>query len=88
MPRAANHRPAIATVGDLRGMHATVMGLGLHGGGLAAARFLIRHGAFVTVTDLRDETVLGPSLDSLPARCARCGWCSAAMRSTTSPRPT
>ena len=65
MPGAALHRLAPATVRDLRGMRATVMGLGLHGGGLAAARFLIRHGARVTVTDLRDETVLGPSLDQL-----------------------
>ena len=65
MPGAGRHRPAIAATRDLRGLRATVMGLGLHGGGLAAARFLIRHGARVTVTDLRDETVLAPSLEQL-----------------------
>ena len=65
MPRAGGRRAAITTVRDLHGMRATVMGLGLHGGGLAAARFLVRHGARVTVTDLRDETALAPSLDRL-----------------------
>ena len=63
-PRS-EHGAAITSAGDLRGMRATVMGLGLHGGGLAAARFLIRHGARVTVTDLRDETALRPSLERL-----------------------
>jgi UDP-N-acetylmuramoylalanine--D-glutamate ligase len=65
MPGAGKHRTVITTPRDLRGLRATVMGLGLHGGGLAAAQFLIRHGARVTVTDLLDETVLGPSLDQL-----------------------
>lgn len=41
------------------------MGLGLHGGGLAAARFLAKRGAEVTVTDLRDEATLEPSLRQL-----------------------
>ncbi len=54
------HAPA-----DLNGMRATVMGLGLHGGGLAAAQYLAAHGAEVTVTDLRDEQVLAPSLEQL-----------------------
>ena len=65
MPRAGEQRAAIATARDLHGMRATVMGLGLHGGGLAAAQFLIRHGARVTVTDLRGAAVLGPSLEQL-----------------------
>ena len=65
MPRAGEQRAAITTARDLHGMRATVMGLGLHGGGLAAAQFLIRHGARVTVTDLRGEAVLRPSLDRL-----------------------
>lgn len=55
----------IAAAADLRGMRATVMGLGLHGGGLATAQFLIRHGARVTVTDVRTETVLGAALEQL-----------------------
>lgn len=53
------------------GAKVTVMGLGLHGGGASAARFLAREGAEVTVTDLRNETELAASLDaiaSLPIR--------------------
>ena len=47
------------------------MGLGLHGGGATAARFLAERGCEVTVTDLRDETTLAPSiadLEDLPIR--------------------
>ncbi len=47
---------------DLRGLRVTVMGLGLHGGGVAAARYLASPGAELTVTDLRTEDVLAPSL--------------------------
>lgn len=47
------------------GMKVLVMGLGLHGGGLESARYLVRSGARVTVTDLRDEKVLAPSLEKL-----------------------
>jgi UDP-N-acetylmuramoylalanine--D-glutamate ligase len=41
------------------------MGLGLHGGGLESARYLARHGAELTVTDLRDEKVLASSIEKL-----------------------
>ena len=47
------------------GIHATVMGLGRFGGGVAAARFLALHGAVVTVTDLRSAEELGDSLELL-----------------------
>lgn len=47
------------------GMRALVMGLGLNGGGLESARFLASRGADVTVTDLRDEKVLAPSIEKL-----------------------
>ncbi|MDR2792854.1 MAG: UDP-N-acetylmuramoyl-L-alanine--D-glutamate ligase [Treponema sp.] len=47
------------------GMKALIMGLGLHGGGLASARYLAAHGADLTVTDLRDEKTLAPSLERL-----------------------
>ncbi|MHC4884018.1 MAG: UDP-N-acetylmuramoyl-L-alanine--D-glutamate ligase, partial [Planctomycetota bacterium] len=43
----------------------TVMGLGLFGGGVGAARFWAGLGSTVTVTDLRDATVLAPSLQAL-----------------------
>ncbi|MHC4780531.1 MAG: UDP-N-acetylmuramoyl-L-alanine--D-glutamate ligase [Planctomycetota bacterium] len=48
-----------------KGKKATVMGLGLFGGGAAVTRFLCRLGARVTVTDLRGEEVLAPSLSAL-----------------------
>lgn len=38
------------------------MGLGLHGGGLASALFFIKEGAELTITDLRSEKVLEPTL--------------------------
>ncbi|MDR2633293.1 MAG: UDP-N-acetylmuramoyl-L-alanine--D-glutamate ligase [Treponema sp.] len=48
-----------------QGMQVLVMGLGLHGGGLASVRYLAREGAQITVTDLRDEKTLAPSLEPL-----------------------
>jgi UDP-N-acetylmuramoylalanine--D-glutamate ligase len=47
------------------GMNVTVMGLGIHGGGLATALFFARHGARVTVTDLRPASILKDSMESL-----------------------
>ncbi len=47
------------------GANVVVMGLGLNGGGLESARFLASRGAAVTVTDLRDEKTLGPSIEKL-----------------------
>ncbi len=52
---------------ELSGKKVTVMGLGLHGGGLASARYLCEQGAEVTVTDLRSESDLIGSLDQLGA---------------------
>jgi UDP-N-acetylmuramoylalanine--D-glutamate ligase len=50
---------------DFRGRRVTVMGLGHFGGGAAAARWLARQGAFVTVTDLAGERVLSDALAAL-----------------------
>jgi UDP-N-acetylmuramoylalanine--D-glutamate ligase len=50
---------------DFTGRKVTIMGLGLNGGGLASTLFFVRRGAEVTVTDLRTEEVLGPSLEAL-----------------------
>ncbi|MCY3021212.1 MAG: UDP-N-acetylmuramoyl-L-alanine--D-glutamate ligase, partial [Planctomycetota bacterium] len=47
------------------GTHVTVMGLGLFGGGVGAARFFAENGAHVTVTDQRSESALQESLDAL-----------------------
>jgi len=53
----------------LEGARVTVMGLGLFGGGVGAAKFLVRAGARVTVTDQKDAHHLRESvaaLDGLP----------------------
>ena len=47
---------------DYSGRRATIMGLGHFGGGVAAARWLARQGAIVTITDLADEKTLADSL--------------------------
>ena len=56
----------------LRGRRVLVMGLGLLGGGVAAARYAVQQGADeVVVTDMRTAAVLEPSLlklEGLPIR--------------------
>ncbi|MDR1859214.1 MAG: UDP-N-acetylmuramoyl-L-alanine--D-glutamate ligase [Treponema sp.] len=52
---------------DYSGMKVLIMGLGLHGGGLESGRYLLRHEAELTVTDLRDEQTLAPSIAQLEA---------------------
>ncbi|MEP7200246.1 MAG: UDP-N-acetylmuramoyl-L-alanine--D-glutamate ligase [Chloroflexota bacterium] len=42
-----------------------VMGLGVHGGGVGVAKFFAKHGARVTVTDLKTPDELGESLKQL-----------------------
>jgi UDP-N-acetylmuramoylalanine--D-glutamate ligase len=50
----------------LRGRRVLVMGLGLLGGGVSAARYAVEQGAAeVAVTDLRPEEVLKPSVEQL-----------------------
>ena len=41
------------------------MGLGVNAGGLGVTRFLVEAGAEVTVTDLRDEALLRPTLEQM-----------------------
>jgi UDP-N-acetylmuramoylalanine--D-glutamate ligase len=50
---------------DLTGKRVLVFGLGVHGGGLGVARWLVRQGAHVTVTDLKRAEELEPSLEAL-----------------------
>ena len=52
-------------VGDLKDKKITVMGLGLHGGGIGTVRFLVSAGAKVIVTDLKSKEYLAPSLEKL-----------------------
>ncbi|MDO8581294.1 MAG: hypothetical protein Q7S16_00255 [bacterium] len=47
---------------SFRGKRVTVMGLGLHGGGVSVAVWLLKHGARVTVTDLKTKKELAGSL--------------------------
>ncbi len=47
------------------------MGIGLHGGGLETIRYLERHGARVTATDLRSESELRPTLNLLESSTVR-----------------
>ncbi|OGZ05661.1 MAG: UDP-N-acetylmuramoylalanine--D-glutamate ligase [Candidatus Lloydbacteria bacterium RIFCSPHIGHO2_01_FULL_49_22] len=47
------------------GIRALVMGLGLHGGGVATAKWLARHGAKVTATDKRTKEILVDSIRAL-----------------------
>jgi len=50
---------------ELRDQRVTVMGLGILGGGVGVAQYLARHGARVTVTDMRDADALQESLRQL-----------------------
>jgi UDP-N-acetylmuramoylalanine--D-glutamate ligase len=56
---------------DYTGKKVLIMGLGLHGGGLQSARYLLKKGAEITVTDLRDEKTLLPSIEQLGSSAVR-----------------
>jgi len=64
-PDRSGARPGATAADRFRGRAVTVMGLGLFGGGVGAARYLAGLGAHVTVTDLKDEQALAPSLKAL-----------------------
>lgn len=49
----------------LKNKKVTVIGLGLHGGGVASVKWLVKHNAKVTVTDLRTKKELQQSLNKL-----------------------
>lgn len=50
---------------EFKGKKITIMGLGLHGGGLAVTKFLVQKGAIVTVTDMKSAQQLDKSLKEL-----------------------
>lgn len=50
---------------NLSGKRVLVFGLGVHGGGLGVAQWLVKQRARVTVTDLKRAEELQPSLDAL-----------------------
>lgn len=51
-----------------RNKRVTIIGLGLHGGGIGTAEFFSDQGAAVIVTDIRSETVLAPAIKKLANR--------------------
>lgn len=53
------------------GARVTVLGLGLHGGGIETVRYLHRHGAQIAVTDLRSEEQLASSLREIDGMAER-----------------
>ena len=52
-------------VNNFKNKKVLIMGLGLHGGGVAVATWLLRHGAQLTITDIKTAKQLRPSLDKL-----------------------
>ena len=53
------------SIEDIKDKKLTIMGLGLNGGGEAAARFFLNKGAYVTVTDMKTTEQLVPTLERL-----------------------
>ncbi len=53
------------SINNIKDKLVTVMGLGRNGGGLATAKFFAEKGAIVTVTDLKTEKELQPSVEKL-----------------------
>lgn len=58
---------------NLRGRRILVMGLGVHGGGLGVARWLLRRGAALTVTDTASAEALAAPLAQLDAFATQLG---------------
>ena len=56
---------SITSLEDIAGKRVTIMGLGLNGGGEAATRFFLKHGALVTVTDMKTKAELSRTLRNL-----------------------
>lgn len=54
-----------ATTTDYRGQRVLLVGLGLHGGGVATVRWLVQQGAIVRVTDIQTAKQLAASLAKL-----------------------
>ncbi len=50
---------------NLKGYRITIMGLGLHGGGLTSSLFFLKTGADITITDLKTEEMLSTTVERL-----------------------
>ncbi len=68
----AHQQPTPAS-GITSGMRVLVMGLGVHGGGLGVARWLLRQGATVTVTDMASAERLAQPVAALEQTARECG---------------
>ena len=67
-PPVAHFYPAgcyFKSLDDIKDKKIVVMGLGLNGGGEASVRFFLNHGAFVIATDMKSESDLQTTVDSL-----------------------
>lgn len=64
---------SIKTLEDIAGKNITIMGLGLNGGGEAATRFFLQHGAIVTVTDMKKKEELNATLHNLSPEMRKYG---------------
>lgn len=53
------------TIKDIKGKRVTIMGLGLHGGGIGVVKFFAARGARVLVTDIKPASELKTSVDKL-----------------------
>jgi len=62
---ALNASSPLPSPADWRDRRVTVLGLGIHGGGVAAARWLALQGARVTISDRADADTLRDSLEQL-----------------------
>jgi UDP-N-acetylmuramoylalanine--D-glutamate ligase len=51
---------------EIKNKKVLLVGLGILGGGLSMARYLLKNGAILTITDLRDKKTLGPMISRLP----------------------
>ncbi len=52
---------------DLKGKKVTVMGVGMHGGGLGVITWLVDQGADITATDMKTEEELGDAVSKMRA---------------------
>lgn len=64
-PHSFPEGPAFKNIDELKNKHALVMGLGLNGGGEESVRFLLSHGAKVTVTDMKTKDELHETISSI-----------------------
>lgn len=65
MPFSYPEGSVFKSLSDIKDKKIVIMGLGLSGGGKESARFFLRHGAFVTVSDLKKNEELKDSVEDL-----------------------